>query len=122
MKRISILKIGILILLSFTSYQVSAQKIVNTKWHLDNDYDCSSYLSFQTDSITIYDCETDEKIFGTYKIDADTIIVQTIRGEFDNDFPIDSRHRHEPFSFKLLRHEEKLIDLKYQLIYTKTDK
>lgn len=122
MNRTSILITCIVIILSCTLYQVSAQRIVDTKWQLDNDYDCSSYISFQKDTITIYDCETDEKIFGTYKIDGDTIRIQTIRAEFDNDFPIDSRHRHESFRFKLLKHEEKLIDLKYQLIYTKTDK
>jgi hypothetical protein len=120
MNKTSILITVIVILLSCIPYQVLAQRIADTKWQLDNDYDCSSYLSFQTDSITIYDCETGEKIFGTYKIDADTIRVQTISGEFDTDFPPDSRHRHEPFSFKLLRQEEKLIDLKYELTYSKT--
>jgi len=71
--------------------------------------DCGSYFYFKNDSVVIYECEIPEKIYGTFKINKDTIVIQTIRGEFDYEFPVGSRHRHKPEKFQLCIKNDSVI-------------
>ncbi len=93
-----------------------------TKWYLNISDDCGSFLYFRTDSVIIYECEIPEKIFGIYKVYNDTIEIQTIRGEFDNEFPIGSRHRHQPMNFRLYFNNDTIFWSNSNLIYMKNFK
>jgi len=98
-----------MIIISALSCNQNNFEINETKWYLDIADGCGSYFYFKNDSIVIYECEIPEKIYGTFKIYKDTIKIQTIRGEFDNEFPVGSRHRHKPVNFKLYVENDSVI-------------
>lgn len=80
-----------------------------TKWFLDIADDCGSHYYFKNDSVIIYECEIPENIYGVFKVNKDTIEIQTVRGEFDYEFSIGSRHRHKPENFKLYVENDSVI-------------
>lgn len=87
-------------------------EIENTKWEYLVSQDCINYIKFLTnDSIIIYYCEPDEKIFGTYFISNDSIIINTLKSEYDDDFPIDSSHRYEKSTFNMVKFSDTLISV-----------
>lgn len=98
-----LIKILLLVFLVINAFSCNQKdfEINETKWYLDITNDCGSNFYFKNDSVVIYECEITEKIHGTFKVNKDTIVIQTIRGEFDNEFPSGSRHRHKPEKFQL---------------------
>ena len=74
-----------------------------TKWTFEVVDGIMDYIRFEAkDSVIVYSCELDEKVFGVYRIENDTIFIQTIRGQYDNEFPEGSRHRHKKINYQLL--------------------
>lgn len=109
MSRLSkILLLFFLVIIAFSCNQKDFE-INETKWYLDIADDCGSHFYFKNDSVVIYECEIPEKIYGTFKINKDTIEIQTVRGEFDNEFPVGSRHRHKPEKFQLYVKNDSVI-------------
>ena len=78
----------------------SKSPLENTKWERYVTEGCIDYYEFiGVDSIVIYYCEIEEKVFGEYSIIGDTITIKTLKGEFDDEFPEGSRHRHKSRTF-----------------------
>lgn len=66
-----------------------------TTWVLEHNDVCGSNIFFAQDSVVIFDCEIQEKIYGAYYVEKDSIKIQTVRSEFDHEFPTGSRHKHK---------------------------
>jgi hypothetical protein len=68
------------------------------------------YIIFTTDSTYIhYSFGVEEKTFGTYKTYNDSILFNREKGEFDDDFPVGSRHRIGEKTFWMYYKNKKLI-------------
>ncbi len=68
------------------------------------------YIIFITDSTyTHYSFGVEEKTFGTYKTYNDSILFNREKGEFDDDFPVGSRHRIGEKKFWMYFKNNKLI-------------
>ena len=97
----------------------SVPKLSETRWVYEVGEGCVNYIFFSSDSsVNLYNCEVDEIIYGKYFYKQDTIFVQTEKGQYDNEFKEDSRHRHEPYSFYLILKEERLYTAEIEYIRT----
>lgn len=93
--------IGILSIIGFP-VKDCPHKLLNTKWIYDED-GCQDFYEFkEQNKYMFYSCETDEKKYGIFSIHGDTVIVEQHKGEFDSEFPEDSRHRGQKVKIKLL--------------------
>ena len=112
MKRIVILIVGAVSFL-ISSVKVNAQQIdnlENTRWKFVVIDEHADYIEFKDSlNVTIYRCEIEDKIFGKYSIKQDTVIIKTISGEFDNEFPINSIHKHKKTEMYFLLQSDTLV-------------
>ena len=109
MKKINIVYFIGLIVATLISCNQSDFDLNGTRWYLDIKGDCGSHYYFKNGSVIIYNCEIPENIYGTYKINSDSIEIQTLRGEYDDEFSIGSKHRHKPSRFNLLIENDTII-------------
>ena len=93
----------------------------NTKWLMPLSEKCINYIEFKRDSIVIYDCEVGEKVYGVYEKNSSQITMQTTHGQYDDEFPSKSRHKHKPIHLNFELSENKLIDTTNNLTYLKQE-
>ena len=96
--------------------------VENSKWEYQISESCINYIEFsKKDSVTMYECQPDEKIYGIYELIGDTINVSTIKGQYDNDFPEGSAHRHQKFKFAMLLSNDTLFSAKkHKVMYIRS--
>lgn len=94
-------------------------ELIDGKWSFPIGENCVNYYEFNSDSITIFDCEKQEKIYGTYEINLSQVVIQTNRGQYDEGFPKESRHRHKSEVIELRIDNNMLVDDKYEMEYIK---
>jgi len=99
-------------------------KLVGTAWSFEVADGFTDYIQFhKKDSIISYSCEVGVKVFGVYKLKHDTIFIQTIRGQYDHEFPEGSRHRHKRIKYQLLYKVDSIISpLNKEIKYFKSAK
>ena len=103
MRKYFIRIIGLLILINLSSTCCISQKVdlVNTRWVYKYD-NCQDYLEFKKDKKYLsFSCETNKTVYGSYYFDDGFLILEQKKGEFDDDFPENSRHKTEHLKFKL---------------------
>ena len=92
--------------------------ISGTKWTQKVNEEAYNYLIFKSDSSYFeYDCEMDEKYYGTYYLKNDSLILIQKEGEFDKEFSEKSKHRAGADKRILQFHNEKIIGYKKDLKY-----
>jgi len=94
-------------------------ELIDGKWSFPIGENCVNYYEFKSDSVTIFDCEKQEKTYGTYQINLSQVVIQTKKGEYDDEFPKGSRHRHKPEVIELRIDNSILVDDKYKMEYIK---
>lgn len=100
---------------AFVQYVEAEQKtsIKKTKWIKEIAPNCFDYIYFASyDSVILYRCEVPEKIFGKYILKNDTVLINTLKGEYDDDFPEGSRHRHTKKRFKMFVKGDTLLSVR----------
>jgi len=93
--------------------------LIGGKWSFPIGQDCINFYEFTKDSVVIFDCELQEKIYGTYEINLSQVIIQTKRGQFDYEFPQGSKHRHKDTVIELRIEKEMLVEDEYEMEYIK---
>ena len=94
-------------------------ELIDGRWSFPVGENCVNYYEFKSDSITIFDCEKQEKIYGTYEINLSQVIIQTNKGQYDDEFSKESRHRHKSEVIELRIDNNMLVDDKYEMEYIK---
>lgn len=78
-----------------------SKDFINTKW-IYNFEDCQDYFEFKEDGqYVFFSCEADEIVYGDYTVENNFLILEQRKGEFDDEFSSDSRHRTQHLKFKL---------------------
>lgn len=104
----------IIILLICTLSCASSQKLelTGTKWTFEYS-GCADYFLFKENyKYEFFSCELQEFLYGKYQYNSDSIFLEEIRSEFDNEFDESSRHRLNPKKIILLKDENKLRFIK----------
>ncbi len=79
------------------------EAIENTRWERHIADGCVDYYEFiGKDSLILFYCEPGDKIFGNYSFEGDTIVIKTMKGEFDDEFTAGSSHRHKKRTYKMV--------------------
>lgn len=74
----------------------------DTTWQYDYGNGRLDKIKFTKRDYTQYSAETDEHYYGSYTIKGNIIIMHQKKGEFDNEFKEDSRHRAGESTFEML--------------------
>lgn len=84
--------------------------IENTKWQYKMTDNCKNYYTFKADSSSIYySCETDEKYYGKYYIEEDTLYIHNFVTDKDSLLSsMESRHKSQQAKYKLIIDSNKL--------------
>lgn len=94
-------------------------QLIDGKWSFPIAENCIDYYEFTTDSVIVYECEIQEKIYGTYEINLSQVLIQTNRGQYDYEFSEGSKHRHKPRTIELRIDENMLVDDKHEMEFIK---
>lgn len=103
-----------LLILGFSSCGHTQEKLLlgGTKWNYYTTKNALDYIIFNMDSSYIsYVDAVDEKYFGNYKVEGDTIYIFQEKGEYDKEFPEGSIHRAGKEKGKLLYKDGRLIPI-----------
>jgi hypothetical protein len=96
-----------------TIISISEEDFVNTKWIHKIAEDCISYYEFKEDNKNIYYvCVKEDTIYGTYKVENDTLFIIGEHASNDKYFPINSVysvHRYVPTMIKHVLKQNKLV-------------
>lgn len=96
-----------------TISSISKEDFVNTKWINKIAEDCVSFYEFKENGKNIdYECVVNDTIYGTYKVENDTLIIIGKNASNDKYFPINSvysAHRYVPTMVKLVLKQNKLV-------------
>jgi hypothetical protein len=95
------------------------EHLIDGKWLFPIALNCVNYYEFTKDSVRIFDCEIQEKTYGTYEINLSQVIIHTRRDQYNDEFPKESKYRHEPMTIELRIDENMLVDDKYEMEYIK---
>lgn len=102
------LKVVIVIILTVNVQSCGNRNLENTKW-VNKDLGCTDYFLFCIENkYEFFSCESPESVYGIYSIKSDTLILEEIKGEYDNEFDKNSRHRVELKRLKLFIKDDTL--------------
>jgi hypothetical protein len=96
-------------------------QIIGGKWSYPIAENCINFYEFKRDSVEIFDCEIQEKIYGTYEINLSQIVIQTIQSQYDSEFQEESKHRHKPEIIELRIDRNMLVEDKHEMEYIKIE-
>ena len=96
-------------------------QLINGKWAFPIGENCINLYEFTNDSVTIFDCEMQEKVYGIYEINFSQIVIQTKRGQYDYEFPKGSRHRHKHTVIELRIDGNMIVDDTHEMEYIKIE-
>lgn len=86
--------------------------IENTKWEYVINKQSISYFLFKSDLTYIeYDSEMGEYIYGSYRIEKNVITIMQEKGEFDDGFENNSKHKTEVKTYKMVIKNESELGL-----------
>lgn len=94
---------------SIADKEQSITLLEGTIWERYIAEGCIDFYKFiGKDSVVIFYCEPGDKIFAHYQFKDDTIRIQTLKGEFDDEFPHNSSHRHKKRAYKMVYMKDSL--------------
>ena len=84
-------------------------QLKNTRWELKITDSCINYYLFNSDSsFVFYSCETEEKIYGKYNINLDTLYTHEYTTNTDSLLSIDDENRFQQSKYKIIINSGKL--------------
>lgn len=85
-------------------------ELEGTQWQFKIADNCINYYQFKSDSNSIYySCESEDKYYGKYYIENDTLYIHNFVTDTDSLLsPMDSEHRSAPAKYKLILKDNKL--------------
>lgn len=105
---------------------IQLDSLINTKWECKIAVGCISYYSFGTNSKSIfYSCESEDKYFGSYLVNNDTLYIHNYFTDRDSLLPKESDLRSQEAKYKLilvngkLKHVERWVFSKANSLWEK---
>lgn len=106
--------------------QIQLATFINTKWECKVAEGCISYYSFGTNGKSIfYSCESEDKYYGSYLVNNDTLYIHNFVTDRDSLLPKESDHRSQEAKYKLilvngkLKHVERWVFSKANSLWEK---
>jgi len=100
---------------------LTKEELIGGKWSFPIGPDCINYYEFKKDSVIVFDCEIQKKIFGSYETNLSQVLIQTTKGQYGSDFPKESRHRNNPNVIELRINGKMLLDDKHEMEYIRIE-
>ena len=92
----------LLIICLNSSCMSQVKEISNTKWVFDFE-GCQEYIETKgNNDYEFYSCESGDTVFGKYRFENDTLVLEQLKGTFDDSFQESSRHRTPSVKLKLI--------------------
>jgi hypothetical protein len=101
--------------------KIQLSTFVNTMWEFKVADGCISTYNFNPDGESIfYSCELEDKYYGKYYVNNDTLYIHNYITESDSLLPKESEHRSQEARYKLILIDGKLNHIE-RWIYSKAD-